>query len=255
MEDKRKDELINALKSIKESPEDRIGIIGKVGITGLGVAGGVAGAGAVAGIFGASTIFGSSTIGAVFGGTLVAATPVGWVLGVAALGGAAAYGISTLIDSGGEMNERKKQNIKEIEAEIIRLDKEQHSSSATENDKISKLAEMYEILVTNGILEDEKVIETILTGIHNGDIDIDSAFENAKSMMELIEQEINSEKDNESPEEKKLSELKTIYDELLEKQIFKSKIQANILLSSIENGATNLDDALEEAKNILEVGK
>ena len=70
-----------------------------------GVAAGATAAGAIAGAVGATTFLGSTTLGGLVGGVLVVSTPVGWVIGCAVAGGAAAYGISRMIRSGGRQDE------------------------------------------------------------------------------------------------------------------------------------------------------
>jgi hypothetical protein len=86
---------------------DRLGIAGNVaGVVG-GAAGGAAAAGAIAGALGGTTLLGSSTLGSLLGGVLVTTTPVGWVVGCAALGGAAAYVVVKVVRSGGRQDERR----------------------------------------------------------------------------------------------------------------------------------------------------
>ena len=85
MSDKKLKEYRNALKKIENSPRDRIGILGEVGIVAGGIAGGTAAASGVAAVAGASTILGSTTLGGALGGIFVATTPVGWFIGTAAI--------------------------------------------------------------------------------------------------------------------------------------------------------------------------
>ena len=84
--------------------KDRLGRLGEIAGVAGGVAAGVSAAGAIAGAAGATTLLGSSTAAAVLGGVLVTATPVGWIVGCAAVGGAAAYGIAKLARSGGRQD-------------------------------------------------------------------------------------------------------------------------------------------------------
>ena len=77
---------------------------------------GAAASGTIAHIFGATAIPVLTKLGAVFGFTILAATPVGWVAGSAAVAGALAYGSAKLIRSAGscdEMLERRRERIAE----------------------------------------------------------------------------------------------------------------------------------------------
>lgn len=101
-----------ALKSLEG--KDRLGTAGEVAGVAGGTAAGVAAAGAVAGALGGTTLLGSSTLASVLGGVLVTTTPVGWVVGCAALGGAAAYAVSKVIRSGGRQDEIRRRLAKAI---------------------------------------------------------------------------------------------------------------------------------------------
>ncbi|SFV56944.1 conserved hypothetical protein, membrane [hydrothermal vent metagenome] len=174
-------EYAKALQKIEKNPKDRIGILGEVGIVGIGVVGGVAGAGTAAAAAGATTILGSAGLGSLLGGVFVAATPIGWVLGTAALGGATAFGISRLFRSGNISDERIKQNINELKKEITNLGKEANKTSDMD-EKYSKLASMYMKLI-HADLVDQDTAENILKGIQSGDINIDLAFKNAQEIL------------------------------------------------------------------------
>lgn len=174
-----------ALTKIVDSPRDRVGILGEVGIIGIGVAGGVASAGTAAAAAGATTILGSSTLGGLLGGVLVASTPVGWVIGTAALGGATAYGISKLFRSGNVSDERTKQNIHKLKEGIEELEKDVNKTSNID-EKYSKLASMYLKLIEADLV-DENTVKSILEGIQSGDINIDNTFKNVQKMLADIE--------------------------------------------------------------------
>jgi hypothetical protein len=86
---------------------DKLGLVGDgLGVMG-GAASGAAAAGTAASIAGATTILGSTTLGGLLGGIFVASTPIGWVIGTAAVGGAIGYGIVRLARSGGRQDERR----------------------------------------------------------------------------------------------------------------------------------------------------
>jgi len=88
---------------------DKVGVAGGMLGTVGGAAAGAAAAGAVAGAAGATTLLGSTGLASLLGGLVVTTTPVGWVLGVAAAGGMAAYGVAKLVRSGGRNDEIRRQ--------------------------------------------------------------------------------------------------------------------------------------------------
>lgn len=105
-----KAQLLKSIDDLEKKPEDKIRILGDAGITVVGAGLGVAAAGTVAAAVGATSIFGVTSAAGLLGVSVVAATPVGWVLGGAAAAGAAAYAVSRLIHNGG-MSEGKKAEL------------------------------------------------------------------------------------------------------------------------------------------------
>ncbi|WOE59171.1 hypothetical protein PA12_gene3857 [Pseudomonas aeruginosa] len=84
---------------------DRVGVMGE-GAALLGGAGaGAALAGSAAGMAGATTLLGSTSLASLLGGVFVTTTPIGWVVGSAAVAGAAGYGIAKLIRSGSKQDQ------------------------------------------------------------------------------------------------------------------------------------------------------
>lgn len=93
----------------KLSSQDKIGVVGEHLAAIGGAAGGIAVAGTVAGAAGATTLLGSSALAGALGGVFVTTTPVGWVIGSAALMGAAGYGIAKMIRSGSAQDQVRKE--------------------------------------------------------------------------------------------------------------------------------------------------
>ncbi len=93
----------------KLSSKDKIGVAGEHLAAVGGVAAGVAAAGTVAGAAGATTLLGSGALASALGGVFVTTTPVGWVIGSAALMGAAGYGIAKMIRSGSVQDQLRKE--------------------------------------------------------------------------------------------------------------------------------------------------
>jgi hypothetical protein len=168
------DEYIQALEKMKQSPNDRIGILGSLGATGLGAAAGAAASGSIAAAIGATTLLGSSTLGGILGGVLVTTTPVGWVIGSAAAAAAIGYGVSKLIRSGARADVIKEMNIKDLQTEIeIRITDAQKTGVV--EDKFKGLVESLQLLVKNNRISQSDCTE-LLAGVESGLISYDYAF-------------------------------------------------------------------------------
>ena len=102
-----KAQLIKLIDDLENQPDDKGRILGDVGITVIGAGLGAAAIGTTAAAVGATSIFGVTSVAGWLGLTVVAATPVGWILGGAAAAGVATYTVSRLIRNGG-MSEGKK---------------------------------------------------------------------------------------------------------------------------------------------------
>ena len=92
-----KKQIIKMIEELENNPDDKVRILGDVGVTVIGAGLGAAAAGTVASAVGVTSIPVLTTIGSWIGIPLVAATPIGWIIGVAAAGGVATYGISRLV--------------------------------------------------------------------------------------------------------------------------------------------------------------
>jgi len=160
-----KSDYIAALEKIKNSPKDRIGLLGDLGVTSVGLVAGLAASGTIASTLGLTTIFGSSTLGGVLGGVFVASTPVGWIVGSAVAAGAAAYGLSRVIRSGERSDAEKFKNIADLESRVRDIELE---SSTHENDeeKFRYLIEALQVSVQNGFPQEKsnQLLERVVQG-------------------------------------------------------------------------------------------
>ncbi|MFP3978708.1 hypothetical protein [Marinobacter sp. KMM 10035] len=175
------EEYIRALEKMKKSPRDRIGVLGELGASGLG---GVAGAGlaaAAASTAGAATIFGSSTLGTILGGVFVTTTPIGWVVGSVAVGGAVGYGISKLVSSGGKSDAIKQMNILELQTRIkVLQNQSQHLHKS--NEKMKKVIEGIQLLIKNNKISQDESTD-LLAGIEKGNMTIDFVFNTINEIL------------------------------------------------------------------------
>lgn len=142
-------DIETAIEKLKGA--DKVGRAGEV----LGVAGGaVAGAsaaGVVAAAAGATTIFGSATLGTVLGGTFVAATPVGWVIGTAAVAGAAGYGIARMIRSGSQQDHARKEIVERLTQRLAAVE-----AKAGEQSALDELRRVMPIALQGGVVSEDQ---------------------------------------------------------------------------------------------------
>lgn len=101
--------------------KDRIGRAGEVAGVAGGVAAGATAAGTIAGAVGATTLLGSPGLATLLGGVFVTSTPVGWVVGCALVGGAAAYGVVKLARSGGHQDALRDRLSKSLTSKLRRV--------------------------------------------------------------------------------------------------------------------------------------
>lgn len=178
-----KEEYIKALEKLKNQDSDIFGVLGDLGALGLGGAGGAVAAPIIAGLFGATELLGSTWLAGVLGGIFVATTPIGWVIGSAAVGGALAYGIAQLVRSGATSDTHRERDIEVITQRIAGFEQKANASNVT-GAKFKNLIESIQILVENDILSHQKSNELII-GVQSGRISFDFAFQ---AINELIKQ-------------------------------------------------------------------
>jgi hypothetical protein len=74
-----KEQLLKMIDELNKNPNDKIRILGDIGITLVGAGLGATAAGTLAGLFGVTSISGLTTAASWLGWIIVATTPVGWV--------------------------------------------------------------------------------------------------------------------------------------------------------------------------------
>ena len=175
------DDYLEALERMKRSPRDRVGVLGELGVTGIGVAGGLAASGTIAGAFGATTILGSTTLGSLLGGVFVATTPVGWFIGSALAGGALAFGAARLVSNGSRFETLKKLDIAELEQRIEKL-RQSADRSPLRQKKMREVITGVQYLVANGRLTQSKATD-LLAAIQKKHLSIDDAFQQIRAFV------------------------------------------------------------------------
>jgi hypothetical protein len=162
----------------KLSKSDRVGKASELlNIVG-GAAAGASAAGAVAGAAGATTILGSSTLAGALGGFVVASTPVGWIAGCVIAGGAAAYGVSKMIKSGG-MNDQIRTDM--VGRLNTRLQKLLQRSEAAEIPAAEAFREYVDLAVADKSISAEQA-RRIVALVEGGKLDAGLAIKRIKHM-------------------------------------------------------------------------
>lgn len=156
-------DYIDLLEKIKKNPKD----IGRIGAE-LGIC-----------------TIGSSTLGAVastIGLGALTATPVGWVIGLSAIGVLGTYGLIKLYKSGLKSEELKQELKKDLEKKLAKTKKDINTEKDLSK-KLAKLASIYFELGKLGIIQDKEVLKNITYGILENKIDIDSSLKDLEILI------------------------------------------------------------------------
>ena len=161
----------------KLSKSDRVGMASELLNVVGGAAAGASAAGAVAGAAGATTFLGSTTLAGIVG-VGIASTPVGWIAGCVLAGGAAAYGVSKMIKSGG-MNDQ-------IRAEMVgrlntRLQKLRHRSKAVAIPPAEAFRGYVDLAVADKSISAEQA-HRIVALVESGKLELGLAIERIKQL-------------------------------------------------------------------------
>ncbi len=178
-------DYIDLLEKIKKNPKD-IGRIGaELGICGIGgiALSGFASTAAIS--TGTATVLGSSTLGSAvssIGLGALTVTPVGWVIGLSALGAFSVYGLIKVYKSGLKAEELKKELKKVLEEKLAKTKKDINTEKDLSK-KLAKLASIYFELGKLGIIQDKEVLKNITYGILENKIDIDSSLKDLEILI------------------------------------------------------------------------
>jgi len=168
------DNLNHVIEKLKG--KDKVGLSGEaLAVTGGGLAGAAAAA-TLASAAGATTIPGLTSLASVLGGTFVATTPVGWVVGAAVVAGAASYGIAKMVRSGSKQDQVREQLIKRLEARLALLTKEGQLDSS-----LNELNQLLAIVIEKGLITEAQA-ERMVGLIESGVLKINIALQRLKSL-------------------------------------------------------------------------
>jgi hypothetical protein len=173
-ESKPVQKLQSAIDQLKG--KDKVGVAGESLATAGGVAAGTVAAGSLASAAGATTLLGSSTLAGVFGGIFVTTTPVGWIIGCAAVAGAAGYGITKLVRSGSEQDHVRKEIIERLNNRIQNIKIEEKNQNI-----FIELNQVLSVAIMSGLINEEQGKKMILL-IEKGLLDPEIALKRIKDM-------------------------------------------------------------------------
>ena len=170
-----KNQLLKLIDELEIRPTDKGRILGDIGITVIGAGLGVAAAGSVAAAVGATSIFGVTSAASWLGLTVVAATPVGWILGIAAAAGASAFAVSRLIRNGATAEGKKAELLNKYREEAQLVAAKEEAGSITDKDRTNFTVALRDLIAHDVILPD--VATHLIAQVERGGLPISKAFE------------------------------------------------------------------------------
>ena len=169
-----KKQLLKAIDELHKKPNDRVRILGDIGVTGIGIGLGAAAAGTVAAVAGATAIPALTTAASWIGITAVATTPIGWLAGVAIGGGALAYGVSRLIYGGG-ISEGRKKELSTLYKERLREIKQKEQCDKIGVIERNQFIEALRELIDKDAITPPKAF-ALIDNVENGRMEISEAY-------------------------------------------------------------------------------
>lgn len=179
-----REQLLKTIEELEKNPHDKLGILGDVGIVAVGTGLGALGAGAVATAAGATAIPVLTAVGSWAGLTLVAATPVGWVLGTAAAGGAAAYGISRLVKGSGYTEGKKKAMLIQYKERKKEMEAKERASTIEDTDRTKFHIALKEPLKLNLISAEDA--QDLIKAVEGGFIPLSEAYQRVQDLISEV---------------------------------------------------------------------
>lgn len=169
-----KAQIVKMIDDLERNPSDKVRILGDFGITAVGMGLGAAAVGSVAAALGATSIFGVTSAASWLGLTVVAATPVGWILGGAAAAGAAVYTVSRLIRNGGMSEGKKVELLNRYREEARIVETKEEAGSITDSDRTRFIVTLRDLIEKDVIPPD--VALRFIEQVECGGLPISQAF-------------------------------------------------------------------------------
>jgi hypothetical protein len=180
-----KKQLLAVIDELQRKPDDRVRLLGDLGITTLGGTLGVAAAGTMAALTGATAIPVITTAASWVGVTAVAATPVGWLIGAGAVGGAVAYGVSRLIHNGGLSEGRRAELLIHYQERLQAIKRKeaqtQNGQQVCVTDKNQFIVALREIVAKNAITPTRAL--DLIQNVENGRISLSVAYQSVTGIL------------------------------------------------------------------------
>ena len=138
---------------------------------------GAALSGVAAGAVGATSLLGSTSLAGLLGGVFVTTTPVGWVIGSAAIAGAAGYGVVKLIRSGSQQDRVRAEISKKLR---VRLAEKAEAPSVGERDELVRLTGM----ATDSRMLSLQSAAKMIGLVDAGALSLDLALQRTRALVE-----------------------------------------------------------------------
>ncbi|MBK4731936.1 hypothetical protein JJD41_18970 [Oxynema sp. CENA135] len=152
-----KSQILKAIENLEENPNDKLNILGDIGIGVVGAAG--AGA-AVATFGGTSILFGLVTF----------APPVGMVVGGAVLGAAAIVGAKKLLFDGNFSQGKRSELLKQLKEQLQEIEAKERASTIEDSDKTAFIVFLKEPVRLNLISPSDA--QALIGAVESGQIPI-----------------------------------------------------------------------------------
>jgi len=177
-----KSQLLRMIDDLQKNPDDKVRIFGDAGISVVGAGLGAAAAGTLAAAAGVTTIPLLSTAASWIGVSLFAATPVGWVVGVAAAGGALAYGASRLILDGGISEGRQKELLQKYQEDLRNIVAKERAGTIKSSDKMLFFVSLRELIEKNIITPEQSF--KLIGQVEQGRIPLSQAYSLIQALLQ-----------------------------------------------------------------------
>ena len=167
--------VANAIAQLKG--RDRVGVVGEGAVVAGSTVAGAALSGVAAGAVGATSLLGSTSLAGLLGGVFVTTTPVGWVIGSAAIAGAAGYGVVKLIRSGSQQDRVRAEISKRLG---VRLAEKAEAPSVGERDELLRLTGM----ATDSEMLSLQSAAKMIGLVDAGALSLDLALQRTRALVE-----------------------------------------------------------------------